>query len=98
MADVEIVEHRLRVGDLTFNVAEAGSGSPVILLHGWPDSWHLWHSQIDALVRSGHRVIAPDLRGFGESDCPAEVEAYDLIHLIGDVVAIMDEYQVERAA
>lgn len=59
MADIEIIEHRVNVGDLTFNVAEAGTGSPVILLHGWPDSWHLWRDQIESLAKSGHRVIAP---------------------------------------
>jgi len=98
MADDEIIEHRLKLGELTFNVAEVGSGPPVILLHGWPDSWHLWRSQMDALARCGHRVIAPDLRGFGQSDCPDDVDAYGLRHLIGDVAAVMDEFQIERAA
>jgi pimeloyl-ACP methyl ester carboxylesterase len=97
MIDLDVVEHRVPVGELTLNVAEAGSGPAVVLLHGWPDSWHLWESQIDALARSGHRVIAPDLRGFGESDCPAEVEAYGLFKLMGDVTALMDDFGVERA-
>jgi pimeloyl-ACP methyl ester carboxylesterase len=98
MADDEIIEHRVTVGDLTFNVAEVGSGDPVILLHGWPDSWHLWRDQMEALARSGHRVIAPDLRGFGESDGPQAVSDYSLGNLIGDVTAILDEFQIERAA
>ncbi len=98
MADIDIIEHRIKVGDLTLNVAEAGSGDPVVLLHGWPDSWHLWREQIDALVRRGHRVIAPDLRGFGESDQPDKIEDYAMHVLIGDVAAIMDEFEVERAA
>ena len=98
MADDAIIEHRLKLGELTFNVAEVGSGPPVILLHGWPDSWHLWRSQMDALARSGHRVIAPDLRGFGQSDAPGDVDAYGLGHLIGDVTAVMDEFKIERAA
>lgn len=98
MADIEIIEHRVDVGDLTFNVVEAGTGSPVILLHGWPDSWHLWRDQIESLAKSGHRVIAPDLRGFGESDRPEAVEEYSLSKLIGDVVAIMDEFNIDRAS
>jgi pimeloyl-ACP methyl ester carboxylesterase len=97
MADVEIVEHDIQIGDLTFNVAEAGSGSPVILLHGWPDSWHLWHSQIQSLARSGHRVVAPDLRGFGQSAAPEAVSDYSLHLLINDVAAVMDEFTIERA-
>jgi pimeloyl-ACP methyl ester carboxylesterase len=98
MADIEVVEHQLRVNDVTLNVAEAGVGSPVILLHGWPDSWHLWRSQIEALARSGHRVIAPDLRGFGQSDAPEAISEYSLGMLINDVAAIMDELKIERAA
>jgi pimeloyl-ACP methyl ester carboxylesterase len=98
MANYEVLEHRIQVGDVTFNVAEVGSGPPVILLHGWPDSWHLWTAQMEALARNGHRVIAPDLRGFGESDCPEEVEAYSLGRLIGDVTAVMDHFNIERAA
>jgi pimeloyl-ACP methyl ester carboxylesterase len=98
MADFQVNEHRVAVGDLTLNVAEAGAGAPVILLHGWPDSWHLWRAQMEALVGSGHRVIAPDLRGFGLSDAPEEVEEYGLGKLIGDVTAVMDEFQIERAA
>jgi pimeloyl-ACP methyl ester carboxylesterase len=98
VTDYDIIEHRLQVGDYSLNVAEAGSGTPVILLHGWPDSWHLWRAQLDALARSGHHVIAPDLRGFGQSDSPEEVEEYRLHTLIGDVVAVMDEFKIERAA
>lgn len=97
MADLQIVEHRITVGELTFNVAETGSGPPVVMLHGWPDSWHLWEAQMVALAQSGHRVIAPDLRGFGESDHPEAVEEYSMGKLIGDVVAIMDEFNIERA-
>jgi pimeloyl-ACP methyl ester carboxylesterase len=98
MADFDIVEHHVRLGELTFNVAESGFGAPVVLLHGWPDSWHLWRGQIEALARSGHRVIAPDLRGFGQSDQPEAVEEYSLDKLIGDVAGIMDEFKIDRAS
>ena len=98
MADFDIIEHRVPIGDVTLNVAEVGSGPPVILLHGWPDSWHLWRAQMDALARSGHRVIAPDLRGFGESDQPQAVDEYGLGKSIGDVGAILDHFDIERAA
>ncbi len=96
-AEFEVTEQRIKVGELTLNVAEAGSGPPVVLLHGWPDSWHLWGPQMEALARSGHRVIAPDLRGFGESDRPEDVEQYGLAHIVGDVAGVMDALQVERA-
>jgi len=97
MADFDILEHRINVGDLTFNVAEIGSGPPVVMLHGWPDSWHLWREQMVALANCGRRVIAPDLRGFGESDHPEAIEEYSMSKLIGDVGALMDEFKIERA-
>jgi pimeloyl-ACP methyl ester carboxylesterase len=98
MADFDIIEHRVIVGDVTINVAESGAGEPVILLHGWPDSWHLWRDQIEALARSGHRVLAPDLRGFGLSDQPDAVEEYSLGKILGDVTVVLDEFQIERAS
>ena len=61
------------VNGLSFHVVDEGSGPPVLLLHGFPDSSALWRHQIPALVDAGHRVIAPDLRGFGASDRPEGV-------------------------
>jgi hypothetical protein len=58
----------------------------VLLLHGFPDSWRLWRHQLPALAKAGHRVIAPDLRGFGKTDRPAEVVDYKLRALVNDVV------------
>ena len=77
-----VSERRVAVGDCTLNIAEAGSGPAVLLLHGFPDNWRLWRHQIPALVEAGYRVIAPDLRGFGDSDRPAEVAAYALPRLV----------------
>lgn len=64
---------RVTVNELSFHVVDEGEGSAV-LLHGFPDSSALWRYQIPALVDAGHRVIAPDLRGFGDSDRPEGVE------------------------
>jgi pimeloyl-ACP methyl ester carboxylesterase len=80
------------------NVAEAGSGSPVLLLHGFPDSWQLWRHQIPALADVGHRVIAPDLRGFGKTTRPAAAEDYGIATLIGDVAGLLDTLGVDRVA
>jgi pimeloyl-ACP methyl ester carboxylesterase len=78
-------------------VLEEGVGPAVVLLHGFPDSSHVWRHQLPALVGAGFRVIAPDLRGFGESDRPEEVEAYSLLHSLADVVAVLDALGVGRA-
>jgi len=88
---------QIRVGDLNFHVVDEGSGPAVLLLHGFPDSSDLWRNQIPALVGAGLRVIAPDLRGFGESDKPPEVEAYALPVLLQDSVGLLDTLSIERA-
>jgi pimeloyl-ACP methyl ester carboxylesterase len=73
-----------------------GQGPAVLLLHGFPDRSNLWRHQIDAL-KSDFTVIAPDLRGFGESDRPDDVDAYRVGKSVGDLLAILDELGVERA-
>ena len=71
-------------------VAEMGKGPLVILVHGFPESWYSWRHQIPALAAAGYRVVAPDMRGYGKSDKPGPVEDYDIKHLTGDLVAIVD--------
>ena len=83
-----------QVGDLA--VLDEGAGEPVLLLHGFPDSSHVWRHQVPALVNAGMRVIAPDLRGFGESAKPQEVEAYAMRRLVADVVAVLYALEIER--
>jgi len=92
---------RLRVGELELNVVDEGGGEkggPVVLLiHGFPDSSYLWRHQIPALVAAGFRAIAPDLRGFGESDRPADVSAYGLMTIVKDMLALLDTLGVKSA-
>ena len=89
-----------RSGDVELRVTEAGprTGPPVLLLHGFPDSAALWRHQVQALAAAGHRVLAPDLRGFGASSRPADVGAYALPHLVADVTAVLDAAGAPRAA
>lgn len=87
----------ISIGDLTFAVEDEGDGPPVVLLHGFPDSHLLWRHQVPALVGAGYRVIVPDLRGFGESSKPADVERYGVLDLVGDVLGILDSLEVQRA-
>jgi pimeloyl-ACP methyl ester carboxylesterase len=87
---------KITVGDLKFQVISEGAGEPVILLHGFPDSARVWRNQIPHLAHSGLQVIAPDLRGFGDSDKPTETESYALAKIVGDVLGILDEFNVKR--
>jgi pimeloyl-ACP methyl ester carboxylesterase len=67
-----------------------GKGPLVVLLHGFPQCWYLWRHQIDPLVEAGFQVAVPDQRGYGGSDRPEEIEAYNIVNLTGDVVGIAD--------
>ena len=95
---MDVTESVLAVNGINLNVAHAGSGPPVLLLHGFPDRWQLWRNQIPALLDAGYHVIAPDLRGFGASDRPDDVADYAMPILIGDVTGLLDALGIERAA
>ena len=91
------MRHRVPADGLELEVLDEGEGPVVLLVHGFPDSSHLWRHQVPALTAAGLRVIAPDMRGFGASDRPAAVEAYRLSHAVADLVAVLDAAGVERA-
>jgi pimeloyl-ACP methyl ester carboxylesterase len=91
-------EHRqVQVDGVELHVAELGSGPPVILCHGFPELWYSWRHQLPALAEAGYRAVAPDLRGYGDSSIPAEIEAYDVLSLCGDLMGLLDELGEERA-
>lgn len=81
---------------LTFPVADAGTGPPVLLLHGFPDDRHLWRYQVRALVDAGYRVIAPDLRGYGDAPRPQDPKEYGIPIAVRDVVGILDTLGVAQ--
>lgn len=89
---------RIESNGLTHHVVETGEGQAVVLLHGFPDSADMWRNQVPALVDAGFRVVAPDLRGFGDSDKPVGADNYVIFNSVADVVGIMDALGVERAS
>jgi len=84
-------ERRVRVGDVTLHVVQAGpaGGPPILLLHGFPEFWYAWEGVIEPLTRAGFRVIAPDQRGYGDSDKPRDVAAYRVDRLGDDAAALV---------
>lgn len=86
----------LDINGLRMHVASAGQGPPVLLLHGFPDTHVVWRKQVEPLAQAGFRVIAPDLRGYGKTDAPDQVEAYALEHLRNDVLALLDTLQIDK--
>jgi len=81
---------------IRMHYVEAGSGPLVLLCHGFPESWYSWRHQIRAIADAGYHVVAPDLRGYGQTDRPAEVEAYDIFQLTGDLVGLVNALGGER--
>jgi pimeloyl-ACP methyl ester carboxylesterase len=90
---------RIRGDGIELEVSVEGDAGapPVLLVHGFPDSARLWRHQVEALTNAGLRTIAPDMRGFGASDKPKDVEAYRLTHAVADLVAVLDALDVPRA-
>lgn len=66
------------------------AGPLVLLLHGFPDLWFSWRHQIPALVAAGYHVVAPDLRGYGQTDAPDGADNYTSLHYVGDLVGLLD--------
>ena len=86
------------VGDgIELSVAEAGSGPAVVLCHGFPELAFSWRHQIAPLAEAGHRVIVPDMRGYGASSAPAAIADYDVLSLCGDMTGLLDALGEERA-
>lgn len=88
---------RLQVNGLHMHVRSAGQGPAVVLLHGFPDTHMVWRKQVGPLVKAGYRVLAPDLRGYGQTDAPGAVSAYRLEHVCADVLAMLDTLGIARA-
>jgi pimeloyl-ACP methyl ester carboxylesterase len=85
------VTHRtVESNGIRMHVAEQGTGPLVVLCHGFPESWYSWRHQLAALAEAGFHAVAPDMRGYGGTDRPAEIEAYTLLHLVGDMVGLLD--------
>ena len=93
----EISHRTVETNGIGMHIAEAGQGPLVILCHGFPESWHSWRHQITALAEAGFRAVAPDMRGYGRTDAPEEIDRYTLLHLVGDMVGLLNALGEERA-
>ncbi len=79
----------LQVGNLRMRIASQGSGPLVLLCHGFPESWRSWRAQMTALAAAGYRAVAPDMRGYGGTDAPADADQYTMLHHVGDMVELV---------
>lgn len=84
-----ITNRRIATNGIELNIAEQGEGPLVLMCHGFPESWYSWRHQFQALADAGYRAVAPDMRGYGDSDKPQAVTAYNQIEIINDVVGLI---------
>ncbi len=88
---------RFETNGISVRAAVEGSGPLVIMVHGFPELWYSWRHQIQPIADAGFRVVAPDVRGYGESDKPRSIEAYDMVALTNDVVGLIDALGEDQA-
>jgi len=94
--DLQAITKLVTVNNFEFPYYDYGEGPVVLLLHGFPDSRYLWRNQLQPLADAGFRVIAPDLRGFGDAPKPQEVEAYAIPNILSDINGLLDTLEVEK--
>src|SRR6187402_438317 len=95
MADIT---HRfVESNGIRMRIAQSGKGPLVVLCHGFPEGWYSWRHQLRALAEAGYHVVAPDQRGYGQTDRPDEIRAYTMLHLVGDVIGLLDALGEDQA-
>lgn len=92
-----IAQRVVEANGIRINIAEQGSGPLVVLCHGFPESWYSWRHQIAALAQAGFHAVAPDMRGYGGSDRPEAVDQYTILHLVGDLIGVLDALDARSA-
>src|SRR6266404_5555965 len=93
----EVTHRTIETNGIRIHLAEAGTGPLVVLCHGFPESWYSWRHQLSALAEAGFHAVAPDMRGYGRTDRPEAIDQYTLLHLVGDIVGLLDALAVEQA-
>jgi pimeloyl-ACP methyl ester carboxylesterase len=87
----------IETNGIRMHLAEQGQGPLVLLCHGFPELWYSWRHQLSALAAAGFHAVAPDMRGYGQTDCPEAIDQYNLLQLVGDMVGLLDALGHETA-
>ncbi|HEX3246388.1 MAG TPA: alpha/beta hydrolase, partial [Chloroflexota bacterium] len=93
----ELTHRFIHTNGIRMYMAERGEGPLVLLLHGFPESWYSWRHQLSALAEAGYHAVAPDQRGYGQTDRPDDVQKYTQLHLVGDVIGLLDALGEQQA-
>src|ERR1044071_8133290 len=92
------VKHRsVETNGITMHIAEQGDGPLVVLCHGFPECWYSWRHHLSALAEAGYHAVAPDQRGYGPTDRPEPIAAYNMFQLTGDIVGLVHGLGEEQA-
>ena len=97
MSASDIRQRRVATNGISLNVAEQGEGPLVLMLHGFPESWYSWRHQLSALAKAGYHAVAPDMRGYGGSDQPHAITAYNQVEVVADIIGLIPALGAERA-
>jgi len=93
----QVQQRIVETNGIRMHIAEQGAGPLVVLCHGFPESWYSWRHQLLALAAAGFHAVAPDMRGYGRTDGPEAIDQYTLLHLVGDMVGLLDVLGAESA-
>lgn len=94
---MDITFRHIQTNGIRMHVAEAGQGPLVVLCHGFPECWISWRNQLTALAAAGFHAVAPDMRGYGATDAPFDVDQYTMLHHVGDIIGLLDALQAPTA-
>ena len=92
-----ITQRRVATNGIHLNIAEQGEGPLVLMLHGFPESWYSWRHQFQPLADAGFHAVAPDMRGYGKSDKPADISAYNQVQVVNDIIGLIPALGYETA-
>src|SRR5690348_8719477 len=93
----ELRHRTVETNGMRMHLAEQGTGPLVLLCHGFPESWYSWRHQLPALAEAGFHAVAPDQRGYGQTEAPEDIAKYTQLHLTGDMVGLLDALGTETA-
>jgi pimeloyl-ACP methyl ester carboxylesterase len=92
-----VTQRRVGTNGIELNIAEAGEGPLILLLHGFPESWYSWRHQFAPLAAAGYHVVAPDMRGYGKSDKPEQISAYNQVEVANDIIGLIPALGYDQA-
>lgn len=92
----QVRHQRIKINGIWMHIAEQGTGPLVLLLHGFPQFWYSWRHQMGCLANKGYHVVAPDMRGYGDTDSPVSPTSYTVFHLVGDIIGLIDHFGEQK--